>query len=83
MGRIKTLLVKRITRELMAQHGSEFTQDYYKNKEMVSKFITGSSKKIRNIIAGYATRLVKQQNDPERAQRSRSLKGEDLSKYYN
>ena len=35
MGRIKTLLIKRITHKLMAIHGNEFTDDFEKNKEIV------------------------------------------------
>tara|TARA_Y100000310_G_C20348814_1_gene653319 strand:+ start:372 stop:623 length:252 start_codon:yes stop_codon:yes gene_type:complete len=83
MGRIKTLLVKRITKKLIADFGDEFTEDYDKNKEVVSKHTSGTSPKIRNVIAGYTTRLIKQQKNPDKGQRSRSMKSEDLSKYYN
>ncbi|MCP3684216.1 MAG: 30S ribosomal protein S17e [bacterium] len=58
MGRIKTQLVKRTTQQLMDRHGTEMTADFDKNKELVSKFLKTSSKKTRNVIAGYATRLV-------------------------
>jgi|TARA_Y100000310_G_scaffold123379_1_gene122151 small subunit ribosomal protein S17e len=82
MGRIKTLLVKRITRKLMEKYGDQMSEDYVKNKELVSKFTDVSSSKIRNVIAGYATRLVKY-NASNKSQRKRSIKSEDLSKYYN
>jgi len=59
MGRIKTQLVKRTTNELMRDYGSEFTDDFKKNKEILAKHMSFSSKKIRNTIAGYLTRLVK------------------------
>lgn len=59
MGRIKTMLIKRKTREIMAEHEKEFTEDFGKNKELVSKFAHVPSKKLRNIIAGYVTRLKK------------------------
>lgn len=62
MGRIKTRLVKSITKELFEKHGDEITTDFDKNKEVVSKRLDASSKKIRNIIAGYSTRLKKTQD---------------------
>jgi small subunit ribosomal protein S17e len=65
MGRIKTQLIKRVTNELMDRHGEEFTKDFEKNKELVVKFVSVPSKKIRNIIAGYVTRLVKEKTKEE------------------
>ena len=63
MGRIKTLLIKRVTKKLFARYGSEFTEDFQKNKEIVGKHAIISSTKITNAIAGYATRLVKQSKE--------------------
>lgn len=62
MGRIKTKLTKRIAHELMKEHGKDFKKDFDDNKQLVSKFTDVTSKKIRNIIAGYVTRLVKQKD---------------------
>jgi small subunit ribosomal protein S17e len=61
MGRIKTMLVKRVTNELFDEHAEHFTTDFQKNKVVVEKYADVPSKKIRNIIAGYATRLKKKQ----------------------
>ena len=63
MGRIKTDLVKRNTQKLFEKFGSEFTEDFYKNKEVIRKHAVISSSKIVNIIAGYATRLAKQRKE--------------------
>ena len=60
MGRIKTIQIKRATIELMKLHGEEFTKEFDANQELVNKYISVPSKKLRNIIAGYATRLVKE-----------------------
>ena len=60
MGRIKTVLVKRTTKKLFERFGNEFSEDYYKNKEIVRKHTNITSSKIINTISGYATRLVKQ-----------------------
>lgn len=65
MGRIKTQLVKRTTNELLEQYGDKFSEDYEKNKRVVSQLVIGVGKKIRNIIAGYVTRLVKKQHATE------------------
>ena len=59
MGRIKTKLIKRRTRELLAAHGEKFTDDFTQNKEIASKYTVTQGKKLRNIIAGYMTRLKK------------------------
>lgn len=59
MGRIKTQFVKRVTKQLVNEHADEVSTDFTKNKEFVDQYLTVSSKKIRNVIAGYATRLAK------------------------
>ena len=81
MGRIKTLLVKRIGRKLVKVHPDEFTSQFDKNKELVARYTTVSSTKMRNVIAGYTARLVKQRTIAEKEPRRR-MHEEDLSKYY-
>ena len=61
MGRIKTMLIKRTTTELMDKHGDEFTVSFDDNKRILGGKAKITSKKMRNIIAGYATRLKKNQ----------------------
>ncbi|MBU0999607.1 30S ribosomal protein S17e [Patescibacteria group bacterium] len=61
MGRIKTTLTKRTGLRLFNTHKSEFTKNFEKNKGKVEKFADIPSKKIRNIVAGYIARLVKQE----------------------
>ena len=63
MGRIKTQLIKRLTFQLMKEYKQEFKLDYNENKKLVEKFLTGPSKKIRNCIAGYVTRLMKRKEE--------------------
>ena len=82
MGRIKTLLIKRVTRKLIERFGSDFSADYSKNKAVVSRHTDVKSKKLRNIIAGYATRLTKFKLSDKLPSR-RFTKEEDFSKYYN
>lgn len=59
MGRIKTALIKRLTHQLIKEHKDEFKKNFNENKEVVSKLMDVPSKKMRNIIAGYVTRLIK------------------------
>ncbi|MBI3027808.1 30S ribosomal protein S17e [Candidatus Woesearchaeota archaeon] len=81
MGRIKTLLIKRIAEKLVKVHAQEFTSEFGKNKALVDKYTTVSSAKIRNAIAGYAARLVKRRIMLEKEPRRR-MQEEDFSKFY-
>jgi len=60
MGRIKTKLIKRTAKQLISEYRGEFKKSFEDNKLLVSKFTDVPSKKMRNVIAGYVTRLVKQ-----------------------
>ena len=59
MGRIKTQLIKRISNKLIKEFKKDFKKDFKENKEIVAKLADIPSKKIRNVIAGYVTRLIK------------------------
>jgi small subunit ribosomal protein S17e len=59
MGRIKTQLIKRTTLKLLKNYPTTFTEDFKENKELVSRYIDTKSKKIRNVVAGYVTRLMR------------------------
>lgn len=62
MGRIKTQLAKRITNKIINLHSDKLNNEFDKNKKVVSEFTDIKSKKLRNIIAGYASRLIKAKN---------------------
>ena len=61
MGKVRTSLVKRTARELLAKYPDLFTEDFQHNKKVVSQLTVWSSKKLRNQVAGYVTSLVKLQ----------------------
>ena len=63
MGRIKTQFVKRITQEVVEQYKADFKDNFEENKKIVSARVDVSSKKLRNTIAGYVTRLIKSQKE--------------------
>ncbi len=59
MGRIKQKFIKNRAFGLVEGH-EEFTADFKKNKEVLAEFAEVPSKKIKNKLAGYITRLKKQ-----------------------
>jgi len=59
MGRVKTLPIKRVTNEIFEKYKDRLTFDYAKNKQFLDTIAETHSKKVRNIIAGYLTRLAK------------------------
>ena len=79
IGRIKTVLIKRVTKQLVSEHGDEFSEDFAKNKVVLKKYADIKSIKLRNVIAGYVTRLVKQ---AKQGKVRRNMHKEDLSKFY-
>jgi len=57
LGKVRTETVKRAARELIERFPSKFTNEYEANKLQVNELLTAPSKKLRNRIAGYVTRL--------------------------
>ena len=43
----------------MKRHSDEATTSFEDNKKLVEKYVDAHGKKLRNVIAGYATRLKK------------------------
>ena len=55
MGRIKIMLAKRTSRRLIEKSSDSFAKTFDQNKKVLGS--TMPSKRMRNIIAGYITRL--------------------------
>ena len=62
MGRIKQDYLKRIANGLMKEYSEEFNTEFENNKVKVQEFSTVTSNVIRNKIAGYITRVMKQES---------------------
>ena len=62
MGNIRTSFIKRTSKELIENYEGKFSTDFEENKKLVEEFTTVSTKHLRNKIAGYVTRTVKQQS---------------------
>ena len=62
VGRIKTKLVKRNGEELLKIYPDRFSEDFDDNKKSLPDISEIHSKKLKNVIAGYITRLVRRKN---------------------
>ena len=58
MGKVRTVLVKRLARELVERYEDSFSKEFDHNKELVDELLTNTTKRLRNRIAGYITRLM-------------------------
>jgi small subunit ribosomal protein S17e len=63
MGRIKTDMVKRTTRKLVEVYPDKFSKSFEANKKALAETAEVRSKKLRNVIAGYASRLKVQSEE--------------------
>ena len=61
MGRIKTKLIKRSSRQLLANSEESFGKTFEENKKSLGS--TLPSKRMRNQIAGYIARIKKNQKN--------------------
>jgi small subunit ribosomal protein S17e len=61
VGRIKTKKIKRATQKIFAQVKDLLNGNYDDNKKVVNAKYKMGSKKLRNTVAGYLTRLKKQE----------------------
>ncbi len=61
MGRVKTQLIKRNANKLIHVYNDRFKKDFNENKSIVKELTEIPSKKLRNIVTGYVTRLMKQE----------------------
>ncbi|RLE87461.1 MAG: 30S ribosomal protein S17e [Thermoprotei archaeon] len=59
MGKVRPAFIKRTARRLLEKYPDAFTTDFEHNKRMVMQLTDITSKRVRNRVAGYVTRLVK------------------------
>jgi small subunit ribosomal protein S17e len=59
MGKVRTEMVKRISNELVDRYERSLTTEFEQNKQFLKEIGLDVSKKLRNKIAGYITRLMK------------------------
>jgi small subunit ribosomal protein S17e len=64
MGKVRTVLIKNISKELVNKYPDVFTKDFEKNKKLLDKYLEIDSKHLRNRISGYIVNL-KQNKEKE------------------
>jgi small subunit ribosomal protein S17e len=57
LGKVRTDTVKRTSREVLRRFPERFTGDFESDKQAVNDLVSTQSKRLRNRIAGYVTRL--------------------------
>ena len=62
MGKVRTILIKNISKELITKFPDVFTTDFEVNKDLLDKFLEIDSKHLRNRISGYIVNLLKIRN---------------------
>ena len=61
MGKIKTKMIKRVSHSILKNNPNLFKKTFEENKKLLEQVADTKSKKLRNVIAGYITRLVKKE----------------------
>jgi small subunit ribosomal protein S17e len=59
MGRVKTKLIKRTVINIIKKNPNKFSSNFDDNKKIIGEAADIPSKKLRNVIVGYITRLTK------------------------
>ncbi len=59
MGKVRTVLIKNVSKELITKYPNVFTIDFEKNKKLLDKYLEIDSKHLRNRISGYIVNLLK------------------------
>ncbi len=66
MGRIRTTLIKRSGTDIYNAFPDRFMPDFQNNKNVLGEVAEIHSKKLRNTIAGYITKIAKQNTKTRR-----------------
>ena len=59
MGKVRTKTVKKSAKVLVEKYFSRLTNDFHTNKKVASEVAVMPSKRMRNKISGYVTKLMK------------------------
>ena len=59
MGKVRTILIKKVSKELINKYLNVFIIDFEKNKKLLDEYVEIDSKHLRNRISGYIVNLLK------------------------
>ena len=65
MGKVRTVLIKNISKELINKYPDVFTTEFEENKKLLDKYLEIDSKHLRNRISGYIVNLLKIKNQEQ------------------
>jgi small subunit ribosomal protein S17e len=68
MGSVKPSYIKNFAKDLLKAHESSFSPDFEQNKLIVSEFTDIKNKGIRNRVAGYIARVLRQRGERRRGE---------------
>jgi len=63
MGRIRTTFVKANGLKIYSKYKDKFSKDFQHNKKSLEEVATFNSKKLKNVVAGYITKLFKNEEE--------------------
>jgi small subunit ribosomal protein S17e len=63
MGSVKPSYIKNFAMDLLKAYETSFSPDFEQNKLMVSEYTDIKNKTIRNRVAGYITRVLRQKSN--------------------
>ena len=59
MGKVRTIHIKNVSKELINKYPDVFTTDFERNKKLLDNYLEIDSKHLRNRISGYIVNLLK------------------------
>lgn len=65
MGKVRTVQIKNISKELINTYPDVFSTDFDENKKLLDKYLEVDSKHLRNRISGYIVNLLKNKERQE------------------
>ncbi|MEN3035015.1 MAG: 30S ribosomal protein S17e [Candidatus Methanosuratincola sp.] len=74
MGKVRIGKVKSISNELVLKFGGVFTTEFEENKKLVQQYTDITSKRLKNRVAGYITRLKVNEKKREEAEAAEAEK---------
>ena len=63
MGKVRTVLIKNVSKELINKYPDVFTTEFETNKRLLDKYVEVDSKHLRNRISGYIVDLLKSKDN--------------------
>jgi small subunit ribosomal protein S17e len=62
MGKIRSILIKNVSKELINKYPDVFSINFEENKKLLDKYLDADSKRLKNRISGYIVTLLRIRN---------------------